>query len=176
MPVFNIETATRLTKHFAEQLKDQNYWINSGNLLGIYRDGDFIAHDTDLDFGCAFDIKDKAQVHDLPFQIYRPWNWNGIPMQRAYLIENHIVDFYYFWSGIEDDVLINVNDHGVWRVKTEIVLPSQEIEWKDFKVKAPAKIEDYLTWHYGDWKTPRPSKRDWYLDAKNLEPYDSLKF
>lgn len=176
MAEFKIETATRLTKYFAEQLKNTDYWINSGNLLGIHRDGDFIAHDTDIDFGCALNIKDRAKFQDLPFEIHRPWNWHGIPMQRCYLIENHFVDFYYFWAGLEDGVLINVNDHGIWRLKTEIVLPTQEIEWKDFKVKAPADIESYLTWHYGDWKTPKQSKQPWYMDAKNLQSYSTINF
>lgn len=176
IPKFDIDKARIAIKTISKDIiPNYNTWINSGTLLGIYRDGGLIFHDTDVDFGITFDIKDKDNVKDFDYKIFRSWDYKKIPMQRAYLINDTIVDFYYFWSGIEEGKIINVNDHGVWRLDFNLVIPTKMTIWNNVRIDFPNNVEKYLEWHYGDWKTPRKSKQEWWKDAKNLEEYSIIK-
>jgi hypothetical protein len=174
--LIDIKKATLAIKTISKEIiPNYNTWINSGTLLGIYRDGGLIPHDTDVDFGITFHIKEKDTIKDFEYPLFRAWDYKGFPMQRAYLINDTIVDFYYFWRGIEEDKIINVNDHGVWRLDFNLVMPTKMTIWNNMRIDFPNNVEKYLEWHYGDWKTPRESKQEWWKDAKNLEKYSIIE-
>jgi hypothetical protein len=175
-PAFDIQKAKVALKTVSREIiPNYNTWVNSGTLLGIHRDGGLIPHDTDIDFGITFHIDHKEKVKNFKYEIFREWDYNGFPMQRAYIVNDTIVDFYYFWRGIEEGKLINVNDHGVWRLDFSLVIPTKMTIWNNVRIDMPNKVEEYLEWHYGDWKIPRKSKQEWWKDAKNLENKNILK-
>jgi phosphorylcholine metabolism protein LicD len=71
-PLYEFSTARGL-KHIKtiskEIIPNYNTWINSGTLLGIYRDGGLIPHDTDVDFGITFHIDEKENVNNFNYKI-----------------------------------------------------------------------------------------------------------
>lgn len=154
---------------------DWNYcWVDSGTLLGIYRDNDFILHDTDIDIGVIASSNRQIQTLDYPIKYFL--EFNGKPMQIVYNINGIDVDLWYWWDDLEEGKIINITKDGFWRMKNEIILPIQKYRWKDINIPVPNNIEEALLFQYADWKIPRKQKRPWFLDANNLEELSILKY
>ena len=144
-----------LLKGISELPSSTKWWISVGTAIGLYRDGDFIPSDTDIDIGVR---AKKGQKHiNIPsMTLIRTQEWNGIPIQTAYIDENDcIFDIFYYYEDITPGKLTTVCENGT-------------IEKPDFGIKKlPTKygelpfldpIEDYLEDRYGDWQTPRHQK------------------
>lgn len=146
-------------------------WIDSGTLLGIERDGGFIAHDTDVDIAVGL-TTDEALGLQLPMQaVARTIRWNHLPMQHAYLERDTIVDIYFYYQDIEPGLLVNVNTEGLLRLPAELVLPiDEEITWNGHSLPVPKKRREYLEWSFGaSWTTPTATKGDWAQEHAHLD-------
>ena len=152
-----------------KELEGFEFFLDSGTLLGIYRNGDFIEHDTDVDFGILIDTSKEIKFPKPDWPLVGVWNYRNLPMQRAYLYKGVIVDFYYYYLNFEKDLIVNHNDHGVLKLKYADVIPTKLFEFKNQKIAVPQCPEKVLESEYGkDWKTPKSSKGDWGEDRFNL--------
>jgi hypothetical protein len=153
--------------------------IGGGTLLGFYRDGDVIPHDTDLDVEVFFDTHHVEKTVDTltykffqrGFRLVRTQHNDGkTPMQVAFVHHetNIIVDIYcYYWDCASGEY-VNYNEHGLLMRPTSSVKDTEDffVESLLDTVKIPAEVEQYLLFRYGvDWETPKKSKANWTDDV-----------
>jgi hypothetical protein len=163
------DQAYEVLAEVSEFLQGYEFFLDAGTLLGIYRSGDFIDHDTDIDFAIVID-PEKAMNFPVPdWPLVAVWDYRNLPMQRAYLYRGIIVDFYFYYSSFEEGVIVNFNDHGVLKLNLKDSLPTTTFTFKNLKVKMPHSPKDVLQSEYGfDWMVPKTSKGDWGDDRHNL--------
>jgi hypothetical protein len=168
-----------------EQLKSAGitHWISSGTLLGLYRDGGFIPHDTDLDINVLVEKPEAIVVRGFEvcrimyYQKPQPGSPTGYysddyPMQIALTRGGEIFDMYYFYR--EGDFALNINEYGIIKKPMHFIDNMTTITWHKKEYNAPGPIEDFLTWRFGDWKTPKSSKQSWEQDATHLTLWKDL--
>ena len=134
-----------------------DFWIDGGTLLGFYRDSNFAIDDEDdIDLGCW---DSNLEVRDLlvercklnGFKIYHVWE-----KQIAVVKDGLKIDL--FFHGRHKDNAF----HFLYRGKEAIpaIVPLHFFEKLDYininneTFLIPEEIEEYLTFKYGDWKTP----------------------
>lgn len=157
-----------------------NLWVDAGTLLGLYRESDFIPHDTDVDFGVAVSRGNGGRAPELNDAAYHPLRalyWRGLPMQNAYLFKNEVLDFYFFYDDLKPGFLTNVSDAGVMEIPEDLIRPiTRDLIWENTSLPIPNQVENYLTWRYGkDWKTPKAEKEPWFLNHPNIKPLEYSK-
>jgi hypothetical protein len=147
-------------------------WLSAGTLLGLYRDGDFIPYDTDIDIGYLGDWDDPPEAVDIAalllengFHHIRRMTYEDRVMQLAFVKRLTIFDIYFFYKNKEEGIAINYNDNGVMRKPLHLVDPCGKIVWRGTFYPSPAPVEEYLEYRYKDWKTPTGEKRPWFEDA-----------
>lgn len=136
-----------------------DYFISGGTLLGLYRDGDFIAGDSDIDI----DVIGYEGVDDYLFKtlghmdLIRTGYFKGRPMQTAFQDKGTIFDVWMMWR--EGDHMINQNDMGLFMMPAKFYDNPVEIETKYGSYRAPGPVDEYLAFRYGrHWKIPTNSK------------------
>lgn len=148
-------------------LDRQDVMVDAGTLLGLWRDGRLIPHDTDLDFAVIGPVGAATQLAPQlpePYRLIRTIDHQERPSQRAYMRVDTIVDLYYFWA--DGATAINVSDVGVMRMPLEAVLPLRRWSWRGIGLRVPADPDGYLAWRYGPtWRTPHTAKGRWADDA-----------
>jgi len=140
-------------------LLDITYWLAAGTLLGLYRNGDFIPGDTDIDIEvegykgvdrCLFATFEHM---DLIRTVYD----SGRPMQIAFIYKEVIFDIYIFWR--EGESMINHNDQGTMEIPGRFYDDLGTLKTKYGKFPVPSPTEDYLVIRYGsDWRMPQKHK------------------
>ena len=134
------------------------YWLSAGTALGIYRDGNFIGGDSDIDLGIKGDVSDDL-VEDAMlgagFMTQKYRNHGGIPQQRAYVKDGIPVDISIFHE--EGDFYIFYTPCGVIRKPKHLLEDFHTINFKGREYFIP-NPQEYLKWRYGDWRTPSDSK------------------
>jgi hypothetical protein len=144
------------------------YWISAGTALGLYRDGDFIKGDTDIDIamkgyeGVERDVEKclRKNWFRKGYEIVRTIWDGGRPMQFAFMIDGTIIDVYFHW---QDGFgrLENHSESGWTRMRKEICLKPQWIKTKYGRLPIPK--EEYFEIRYGkDWRTPQDKKAIFY--------------
>lgn len=158
--VKNIES----TLNRAKSHMNCDWWISSGSAIGLYRDGDFIPNDTDIDVGVR-SVYGQKHIQIPGFRLIRTMDWRGRPIQTAFIDDNNscIFDIYYYYTDILEDKLVTVSEYGyVYFQKGFIVKPLfgiKELETKYGRYPFLDPIEDYLIDRYGEnWKIPSDSK------------------
>jgi hypothetical protein len=169
MSFMDKDIALEVLAEVSDYLQGHEFFLDAGTLLGIYRNGEFIDHDTDIDFAIIIDPT-KQMVFPTPdWQLVAVWNYRNLPMQRAYLYKGIVVDFYFYYSNFEEGIILNHNDHGVLRLKSEYCESPTLFDFKNMKVRLPGRPEKVLESEYGDdWRIPKHSKGDWGDDRRNL--------
>ena len=158
------EKALRVTAELLENLGIK-YWIDSGTLLGIYRDNSLIPYDHDIDIRC---LPQQVTDDNIASLVIGLWNIGYHVVienkgKRAQLIcvntEGIMLDLKF---AFQDDSLLWIY---CWRSASGVEKPRvhcyprkffrhmTDIEFKGRKYPAPAPIEDYIKAHYGeDWR------------------------
>lgn len=126
----------------------EKWWMSAGTALGLYRDGDFIKEDTDIDIGVL-----GGEIVEIPTLIeFRQTFWRGKIMQQAFKDKNNmILDVFHYYDDVIPNKLFAASELGY------IVKPLfniKELDTKYGKLPFLNPIEDYLTDRYGDWETP----------------------
>lgn len=154
------------------------WWAEAGTCLGIVREGDFIAHDLDIDLGLMSDAIPKwVTIRDAfieqGFSLYREWTHGKQKIELSFKHGSVKVDLFFFhvkkdraWHGA-----FGPDKDGRWGEHVEF-LPHvfsarlfenlETREFKGVKVHLPSPPEDYLVERYGrNWRTPYPGYRYW---------------
>ncbi len=141
-----------------------DWWLSAGTAIGLYRDGDFIPNDTDIDIGVKA-VFGQKHIQIPGFRLIRTMDWRGRPIQTAFVDDTNgcIFDIYYYYTDIIENKLVSVSEYGyVYYKKSFIVKPLfeiKELETKYGKFPFLDPIEDYLVDRYGEnWRTPSDSK------------------
>jgi len=161
-----------------------NYWISSGNLLGIYRDGKLIDHDTDIDVNVT--VKwDSLQANILSKQVVLGLTNNDFRIIRTAIYHNHfmqlatmdlktnvIFDVCFFYSGIVAKHVVYFDVSGYIEKPMKFVNTIDNFSFKGVDYPVPHKVEDFLAWKYGsDWRTPKEKKVAWQEEAPQLKKW-----
>lgn len=159
---------------------DINYRITDGTVLGLYRGGEFIAHDNDIDIDIIGDEKVK--------QIDEIFKKNGMTLGRKVIFDNKVQQIIYYtpdyiifdivvWHlNDTDGKLYNYSERDYERVQDEKYFEKDKLEFinfKDVKYPMPTPIEEWLEMRYGtDWKTPKTYKGDWKEECFDMKRID----
>ena len=147
-----------------------NFFIDNGLLLGIYRDGDLIKWDWDIEFSLydydltnnleklIEEVKKKGfKIHkivkkDIKLDIYK-----GLPYEI----------FSFSFKGWKHNRYKRLFKRKGFSIPEKYFLNKEKINYLGFELFCPGPIEEYLTFIYGDWRTPkRLGNMDEYL-SKN---------
>lgn len=134
------------------------YWVSFGTALGLYRDEDFIPHDTDFDFSIITDDpSDLIDKFSDRFNYFRSIRYEDKQHQAAFQDDSGLViDLSFFYR--KGDQIYSYNDRDFWVNDFNDVLPRVSIHTKYGELPFPNKIEKYLESRYGDWRTPLEKK------------------
>ena len=169
----NGDIARKMLKDITTLLEKHNidYWLEGGTLLGIIREDRLLPWDNDLDLSVTERHYSNVLniVHDvkkagyrIKFKVFKednpPFKNNQV---RLIKIKNR--RFFFFSGQVSLDIFIKFEQNGqyFWQVgKKKKSVPSyfyKELVLFGFDNKSytvPKLYEDYLTFRYGDWKTP----------------------
>jgi hypothetical protein len=158
------------------------YWLEFGTLLGVYRDGKLIAHDTDIDVGVfiedfspkieaallkqGFKKVHKFEIEDGKYGIEESYEYKGVSF-----------DIFYFTKK-EDGMICHLFpfDENKNRVVRELFTSANEfkkIQWQNMEVNIPSDTDQRLRDTYGeytikvkDWYTPDAALNSEIIDKK----------
>jgi phosphorylcholine metabolism protein LicD len=151
---------------------NKEYWVSCGTLLGFYREGDFIAHDTDTDL--CVDIKnlDKKLLDEIKkqgFKIKTVFGRYEDGFEIALVRGGVKTDLFFFYKN-ESKWYYSVYHNGQ---KFDFVYEPfglKETVFKGYSFMTPDDIEHYLRQKYGDdWRVPR-TKWNYWSSPKNSRP------
>ena len=159
---------------------DINYRITDGTVLGLYRGGEFIAHDNDIDIDIISDK--KANVICKVFKengmtLGRKAIYKGKVQQLIYYTSDYIIFDIVIWHLNENDgKLYNYSEREYERVQDAKYFQKDKMEYVEFKghkYPMPTPIEEWLEMRYGaDWKTPKTYKGDWKEECFDMKRID----
>ncbi|MFC1898347.1 LicD family protein [Candidatus Cloacimonadota bacterium] len=172
----NVEIALKLLQDVTTELEKSgiSYWLEGGTLLGIIRENRLLPWDNDMDISMY--IKDRWNLVKvalkLMFKGYRIstrfYNRDLGPFKKGELRMIKVRNYEKFLK--KGEVMLDIflkrkveNDY-FWTVgiKSPILKSSpakfyDELDWTDFngkKYMISKDFDGYLTYRYGDWKTP----------------------
>lgn len=144
------------------------FWIDCGTLLGAIREGDFLAHDQDVDFG-IWGTEQHERIAEAMFaKGFEKWKFFGAPehgYEQSFQRDGVKVDLFYFypreervWQGSwMDHVLLESEFPSV------VVLPPRPFRFVGIDTYTPNQPERMLTARYGDWRQV-VTEWDWTSD------------
>ena len=170
------EETILIKKDFSELIKilesiSVNFFIDSGLLLGIYRDGDIIRWDWDIEISLLEDefinkldnVIDKVKekkfiVHKIDKKLNKLEIYRSLPYEI----------FSFTFKAWKYEKKNSSYVRREFRIPEKFFLNKQKITFLDFELNCPGPIEEYLEFMYGDWKTPKRSN--------NMEEYLTKNF
>ena len=159
-----------------------NYRVSDGTILGLYRAGEFIAHDNDIDVE-VLDVNDKTiEDIDKVFQsngmkLGRKVIYKGELQQLVYYTSSKVIfDIVVWHSSNEEDKIYNYSERDYERVQDAKYFQKKKLEHIEFKSNLypmPTPVEDWLEMRYGkDWRIPKTYKGDWKDDCFDIKRMD----
>ena len=171
--------AEKVMKECCNTLKslNLNYRISDGSILGIYRGGEFIAHDNDIDV----EIVDDMAVPDIEkkfkekgMTLGRKAIYKGKIHQLIYYTSEYIIFDIVIWHlNSENGKLYNYSERDYERIQDAKYFQKGKLDFIEFngdKYPMPTPIEEWLEMRYGsDWKTPKTYKGDWKEECFDMK-------
>ena len=144
----------RLNEEF-QKLFSKNLFICYGTLLGCIRNGDFIAHDDDVDVCFVADESDAEAAAGEFRHVVDTLKGSGVGVRWAGGSHFHWRTMDVFIAWFEDGGLYMYNAGG--KLARDRVLPLQAMEFKGREVLVPHDPGAVLELIYGtNWRTPDP--------------------
>lgn len=157
-------------------LKDSGaiYYVCSGTLLGLIREGKFIDWDFDIDYAVVmtddftFNELEKILVSN-GFKKTREFKLDGELTEQSYAIGKLNIDFFahfreenymrdYFYVYIEGETYENPNQRTPYIRILPLVNEIKKIKFDDVEVSVPSNSEELLEAMYNeDWFVPNPN-------------------
>jgi len=171
-----IAQARTITKIIASRAYNLNIplHIDWGTLIGILRDGDIIRWDDDIDFSSLLSHKKevKEMIDSLKEQIEKELSCEldilTTPKKLKITCNANKQQFHPFEVDIEFKVIEDgeaiQSGNRVWYTPSKHIEQLESFIWQDTKLFVPSDADAYLSFVYGDWKTP---KKDYSLDDFN---------
>jgi hypothetical protein len=136
------------------------YWLTTGTLLGLYRDGKLIPRDTDLD------VAVKGYEHiwaDLVtrlsgFEVIRVVINHDKLQQIAFKRRDVIFDVFVYWARPNAEIYSNYGAAGRLDIPREVLGDLADLNTRYGLFTVPMNSDRYLTGLYGDWRVPRDAK------------------
>ena len=170
-----LKIAEKMLKDVTEIFEKHNvrYWLDFGTLLGIVREGRILPWDDDMDIS-IFE-EDRQKVHDIVLPEIKKLNY------RIYSRYHHIVDddvlkegdfrafrvrdcrwkFFRGYVKIDIFVMYKKDDDYYWyeldnkhKIPSSLIEEFDQIEFNSKLYTKPKDHDKFLTYHYGDWRTP----------------------
>jgi lipopolysaccharide cholinephosphotransferase len=148
-----------------------NFLIDCGLLLGIHRDGDIIKWDWDIEISLIDSefsnnlskIIDKAKekgflIHKIDKKLLKLEIYKSL----SYEI------FSFTLKGWKHNQKSGFFVRREFEIPEKFFLNKRKIIFLNFELNCPGPIEEYLTFIYGDWKTP--------IRSNNIEEYVTKDF
>lgn len=149
-------------------LNEENieYWVDFGTLLGIYREGNPILYDNDIDI-CIINLT-TDKVNRLAKNLEnRHIYFNQEYINKIYRCRNNnsfvLFNKHYGFSDLYINKIDKENKMYIsptgekCNISMDLIGIPQDYKWKDIYIKVPQKIHETLVYRYGnDYMTPRP--------------------
>lgn len=171
-----LEKSLRLLERATTLLEKYNipYWLEGGTLLGIIRENRLLPWDNDLDISIRSEDFDRLR-RILPKFFYRGMiakvrehKIDDPPFQKGEvrLIKVYATKYLFFKSPLVLDIFVKkkLDDQYYWVVgvkrRAKKAVPARfydELTTVQFNHKTysiPKLTDEYLTYRYGDWRTP----------------------
>ena len=139
-------------------------FIICGTLLGFHRDGDFIAHDDDMDVAyfsrhsAPQDI--AAELTEIVTQMLSDGYDIKLSRNRGFFkpnIDGFSFDVFPMWHDRDCLWMMNTTRQ---QTKKDTIWPIQNAKFRGVDVYVPNKVEQYIENEYGpDWRVPDPGYR-----------------
>ena len=149
------------------------YRLTDGTLLGIYREGGFIAHDNDIDFDVmgddAYDSLHSA-MRSMHMSLGRKVVVGGMVQQATYYTYDNIIFDFLFWH-LDGQSVVNHSEPGYVREQDYTYFQNlTTLAFNGRSYPVPEALEAFLVMRYGsDWKIPKTYKGDWKEDCYDLK-------
>jgi hypothetical protein len=167
---FALDQAAAALADFADCLARGGYpwFVLSGTLLGIVREGGFLPHDYDIDAGVMADAVDipalvatlnadpRFHCNDLEDQT----TFERDPTGRMQVIRRPVFLKVSHQGGVHIDVFVHYRDPGViWHASSLFRWDNSDFDLAPYTltgtpVLGPADADRYLTENYGAWRIP----------------------
>ncbi len=152
------------------------YRLTDGTALGLYREGEFIAHDNDIDV----DVLGDTQLENITqllinsgMRLGRKAIYKGKIQQLAFFTESHIIFDIVVWHKLDECTILNYSERGYRRSQDIKFFKKENLGSINFKGKQypmPGAIEEWLEMRYGnDWRVPKTYKGDWKEECFDMK-------
>ena len=163
---------------------DPEAWcVINGTALGLHREGDFLAHDLDIDLGVFTDSIDLQRILAAArraafLQRVEYETQVSLRLEKGHLMpaEHPVLVKLVHRNGIAVDLSLLHREGGrIWHGTPlhrweHLPFGTQERSLRGVPVPAPDPIDQYLTEAYGDWRTP-VSSFNCSAGSRNLTPF-----
>ncbi len=149
-------------------------FIEWGTLIGIVRDGGIIPWDDDIDFSSLLDLFDEVIEFLFDIKQFLESQTNSIiaikNLKNKITIDIQSKDKSFYDIHVDIDFKEIKNNEAIQISNPIWYTPAKHIEkldtfmWNGVKIYIPSNVDKYLSFVYGDWKTP---KRDYSMDDYN---------
>lgn len=133
-----------------------DFWLIQGTFLGLYRDGDIIPYDNDVDLAIRSEdfgklLETRATLEELGFRfIYEPVHRLLLPKHGGYERYTVAADVFFFEKVKGKRVC-----RAIRKITDEAFETYNELEYRGRKFRILNEPERWLKYLYGDsWRTP----------------------
>jgi hypothetical protein len=152
------------------------YRLADGTALGLYREGEFIPHDNDIDVEVLGDAQLERIVQlfiNSGMRLGRKVIYKGRIQQLIFYTESHTIFDIVVWHKLDDYTILNYSERGYRRSQDIKFFKKENLDSISFRGKQypiPGAIEEWLEMRYGnDWRVPKTYKGDWKEECFDMK-------
>jgi phosphorylcholine metabolism protein LicD len=161
---------------------DVRHFVTDGTLLGFFREGQFLEHDEDIDFGVFAEDFDYSVLGSL----IAGMNFKGFTLNSALgnfnkyfelsFRRNQIKVDVFFYRKIDDKRVFHAFQNGYRNGESDVInyfYPEELIgnckkaTFYGFDIYVPYDVDGFLTFKYGNWREV-VKDWDWRFGPKNI--------